>query len=91
LVGFLFLGKEVFKTVNCLSGGERIRAALAAILAGNNPVKLLVLDEPTNNLDLDSIERVESALMNYKGNLIVISHDQEFLDKIGIERYLTLD
>ncbi len=91
LAGFLFMGKEVFKKISFLSGGERIRAGLAAILAGNNPVKLLVLDEPTNNLDLDSIERIESALMDYKGNLMVISHDKTFLNNIGIERYITLN
>ncbi len=91
LAGFLFTGEEVFKKVNVLSGGERIRAGLAAILAGNKPVKLLVLDEPTNNLDLDSIEKIESALIGYKGNLMVVSHDKIFLDTIGIERYITLN
>jgi ATPase subunit of ABC transporter with duplicated ATPase domains len=91
LSSFLFYKKEVFKTVSQLSGGERIRAGLAAILAGDTPAQLLVLDEPTNNLDLDSIEKIESALMGYKGNLVVISHDQTFLNNIGIERHITLE
>ncbi len=90
LSGFLFFGKDVFKKVNVLSGGERIRAGLAAILAGTHPAQLLVLDEPTNNLDLDSIQQLESALMNYRGNLLVISHDQAFLSVIGIERSISL-
>lgn len=90
LAGFLFFGKDVLKKVKVLSGGERIRAGLAAILAGTHPAQLLILDEPTNNLDLDSIEQLESALLNYRGNLLVISHDQAFLDAIGIERYISL-
>lgn len=90
LSGFLFFGKDVFKKVKVLSGGERIRAGLAAILAGIHPAQLLILDEPTNNLDLDSIQQLESALMNYRGNLLVISHDQVFLNAIGIERYISL-
>ncbi len=87
---FLFSQDEVFKQVRQLSGGERVRVGLAAILAGEKPAQLLVLDEPTNNLDLDSIEKVESALTGYKGVLVVISHDQRFLENIGVERYITL-
>jgi len=76
--------------VSSLSGGERMRAALACVLAGEKPPQLLILDEPTNNLDIDSIERIESALLNFKGVLIVISHDNEFLNKIGIDREVNL-
>lgn len=60
---FLFEDKEVFKEVKVLSGGERMRAALACILAGETPPQLIILDEPTNNLDLNSIEKIESALL----------------------------
>ncbi|MDP3990215.1 MAG: ABC-F family ATP-binding cassette domain-containing protein [archaeon] len=87
---FLFYDKDVFKEINILSGGERIKATLACILAGDKPPQLLALDEPTNNLDLDSIEQIESALSNFKGTLIVISHDKRFMANIGIERSIKL-
>jgi ATPase subunit of ABC transporter with duplicated ATPase domains len=87
---FLFPAEDVFKNVEILSGGERMRAALACILAGDTPPKLLILDEPTNNLDLNSIEQIESALLNFEGTLIVISHDKNFLKNIRIEREISL-
>lgn len=90
LARFLFRGEDVFKKVNMLSGGERMRAALACILAGDKPPQLLVLDEPTNNLDLNSIEQIESALLNYQGALMVISHDKNFLRNIGIREEINL-
>lgn len=90
LARFLFTSDDVFKNVGILSGGERIRAALACVLAGDAAPQLIVLDEPTNNLDLDSIERLESALSNYRGTLIVISHDTSFLTKINITREINL-
>lgn len=90
LARFLFSADNVFKKVEVLSGGERMKAALACILAGDTPPKLLVLDEPTNNLDLNSIEQIESALLNFQGALIVISHDKSFLKSVGIEREVTL-
>ncbi len=83
---FLFYGADAFKKIDVLSGGERIKAALACVLAGKNPPQLLILDEPTNNLDLDSIEQIESALSNFKGTLIVVSHDKRFIQNIGVER-----
>lgn len=90
LARFLFQGQEVFKKIDMFSGGERMRAALACILAGNEPPQLLVLDEPTNNLDLNSIEQIESALLNFHGALIVISHDKNFLKNIGIKEEINL-
>jgi ATPase subunit of ABC transporter with duplicated ATPase domains len=90
LAQFLFPADDVFKKVEVLSGGERMRAALACILAGDTPPKLLILDEPTNNLDLNSIEQIESALLNFEGALVVISHDKSFLKNIGIEREIDL-
>ena len=91
LARFLFPREDVFKKIEVLSGGERMRAALACILSGDAPPNLLVLDEPTNNLDLNSIERIESALLNFKGALIVISHDKSFLKNISIEKEITLE
>jgi ATPase subunit of ABC transporter with duplicated ATPase domains len=90
LAGFLFFKKDPFKKVSQLSGGERVRAGLAAVLAGDEPPQLLILDEPTNNLDIDSIKRIESALSQYQGSMLIISHDKKFLDAIGIERYVTI-
>ncbi|HEY4493100.1 MAG TPA: ABC-F family ATP-binding cassette domain-containing protein [Candidatus Paceibacterota bacterium] len=87
---FLFPDQDVFKKVGALSGGERMRAALACVLAGDEPPNLLVLDEPTNNLDLDSIEQIESVLLNFRGALIVISHDKSFLKNIGIKDEVNL-
>lgn len=90
LAKFLFASDTVFKNFSALSGGERIRATLACALAQKETPQLLILDEPTNNLDLDSIERLESALANYRGALIVISHDKTFLENVGIEREIKL-
>lgn len=87
---FLFSDETAFKKACVLSGGERMRAALACILAGERPPQLLVLDEPTNNLDLDSIERIESALTNFKGTLIVISHDEGFIRNVGVTKVFSL-
>ena len=91
LSSFLFYGLDVFKPTSALSGGERLRAALAGVLCREFPPGMLLLDEPTNHLDLDTIEQVESALHEYQGTLIVISHDQTFVNDIGIERYITLN
>ncbi len=90
LARFLFLEEAVFKEFDGLSGGERIRAALACVLGKKEIPELLILDEPTNNLDLQSLERLESALFNFKGALIVISHDHAFLENIGVTRYIGL-
>ena len=90
LARVLFRGQDAFKKIETLSGGEKMRAALACIFAGDMPPNLLVLDEPTNNLDLNSIEQIESALLNFHGALIAISHDKSFLDSIKIEEELAL-
>lgn len=90
LAKFLFRREDVFKKIDVLSGGEKMRAALSCILAGEEPPQLLVLDEPTNNLDIDSTEQVESALLNFRGALIVISHDIDFLKNIEIKEKINL-
>ncbi|MES2615012.1 MAG: ABC-F family ATP-binding cassette domain-containing protein [Bdellovibrionota bacterium] len=87
---FLFYGEEVFKKVDCLSGGERLRVALACLLATNNAPDILILDEPTNNLDLDSIEILAKSLNKFEGTLVVISHDSHFLNDIRIDINISL-
>ncbi|HEX4742139.1 MAG TPA: ATP-binding cassette domain-containing protein, partial [Caulobacteraceae bacterium] len=90
LARFLFRNSAAERFAAELSGGERLRAALACVLMGPVPPQLLILDEPTNHLDLDSIEAVEAALAAYDGALLVVSHDEEFLDAIGIRRRLRI-
>lgn len=90
LARFLFRNVLADKPVAALSGGERLRAALACVLLGDTPPQLLILDEPTNHLDLDSIGAVEAALRGYDGALLVVSHDRDFLDAIGIDREVRL-
>lgn len=79
---------DALKLVETLSGGEKLRALLACVLMSNQPPQLLILDEPTNHLDLTSIASIESALNCYQGALLVISHDQTFLENIGVQRIL---
>jgi ATPase subunit of ABC transporter with duplicated ATPase domains len=85
LAQFHFRADAVHQRVETLSGGERMRAALACVLGGDAPPRLLVLDEPTNHLDLDSIEQVEAAIRGYDGALVVASHDAMFLENVGIK------
>ena len=85
LANFLFLNEEeIKKKAKVLSGGEIARLAFAMITS--TPVDLLVLDEPTNNLDIETIDAVVEALKDFKGAIIVISHNIDFLSKIGIEQ-----
>lgn len=90
LARFLFRNAAARKRVSELSGGERLRAALACVMTGTAPPQLLVLDEPTSHLDLNAIEAVEAALAAYDGALVVVSHDPDFLDAVGIDRAIDL-
>lgn len=87
---FAFRNHDALQPVGCLSGGERLRAGMAATLAGERPPWLLMLDEPTNHLDVPSIEVLEDALAGFDGALLVVSHDPAFLTAIGVERTVTL-
>ncbi len=88
LAKFLFRNTAAHQIVKHLSGGEKLRAELACALMSKHPPLLLILDEPTNHLDLESIHSIETALNNYQGALLVISHDRFFLDKIKITRFI---
>ena len=81
LAAFMFYGEDVFKKINMLSGGEKVRLALCKILkTGPN---LLILDEPTNHMDIIGKESLENMLSEYKGTLIFVSHDRFFVKKIA--------
>jgi ATPase subunit of ABC transporter with duplicated ATPase domains len=90
LARFLFPDDEALKPVGRLSGGQKLRAALACAVNGLHPPRLLILDEPTNHLDLDSLDALEGILRGYDGALLAVSHDAAFLEAIGIERYVEL-
>jgi ATPase subunit of ABC transporter with duplicated ATPase domains len=91
LARFLFRGARADQKAETLSGGERFRAALAALMLAEPAPQLLMLDEPTNNLDMASVRQLTTALESYEGSLIVASHDLPFLESIGITRWLLLE
>ena len=90
LARFGFRNRDAQQIVGTLSGGERLRAALACIFSDTTVPGLLLLDEPTNHLDLHTIEILESTLNEYDGALLIASHDQSFLNAIGVQRELQL-
>ena len=90
LARFRFRAEAADRIVGTLSGGQMLRAGLACILGAPTPPSLLILDEPGNHLDLDSLTTVESGLAAYDGALLVVSHDPAFLDSIRIERTVKL-
>ncbi|TFV44135.1 ABC-F family ATP-binding cassette domain-containing protein [Bradyrhizobium niftali] len=90
LARFMFRADAALQIVGSLSGGQLLRAGLACVFGGTTPPSLLILDEPTNHLDIASIEAVEAGLRAYDGALLVVSHDETFLQAIGITRRLDL-
>ncbi|MBB5911777.1 ATPase subunit of ABC transporter with duplicated ATPase domains [Nocardia transvalensis] len=91
LARLLLRGSSVERPVSTLSGGERFRVSLARLLLAEPPAQLLILDEPTNNLDIGSVEQLVEALAAYRGALLVVSHDNPFLRRIGIDTVVELD
>ncbi|MFD3735073.1 ABC-F family ATP-binding cassette domain-containing protein [Streptomyces sp. NPDC058632] len=91
LARFLFRGARADRKAVTLSGGERFRATLAALLLAEPAPQLLMLDEPTNNLDTASVRQLTTALESYEGALIVASHDLPFLESLGITRWLLME
>ncbi|KMS75131.1 ABC transporter [Streptomyces viridochromogenes] len=91
LARFLFRGARADQKAATLSGGERFRAALAALMLAEPAPQLLMLDEPTNNLDMASVRQLTTALESYEGALLVASHDLPFLESIGITRWLMVE
>ena len=81
LARFLFRGRRGDQLLSELSGGERIRAAFASALLHRPTPKLLILDEPTNNLDIDTVEQLAYALARWQGALILVSHDPGFVQR----------
>jgi ATPase subunit of ABC transporter with duplicated ATPase domains len=90
LARFMFRADAALQIVSTLSGGQLLRAGLASVLGGLTPPSLLILDEPTNHLDIDSIAAVEVGLRAYDGALLVVSHDEVFLEGIKISGRLEL-
>ncbi|MHC2998619.1 ABC-F family ATP-binding cassette domain-containing protein [Microbacterium sp. HJ5] len=90
LARFLIRGAAVGRPVSTLSGGERFRVALARLLLADPSPQLIVLDEPTNNLDLDTVGQLVDALAAYRGAVLIVSHDDAFLERLGVDTTLEL-
>lgn len=87
---YLFPASEWDKSCRKLSGGEKMRLAFCCLMISNNTPDMFILDEPTNNLDIQSIEIITATIKNYTGTVIVISHDDYFIQEIGIEQCILL-
>ncbi|WP_136056117.1 ABC-F family ATP-binding cassette domain-containing protein [Microbacterium sp. K24] len=91
LARFLIRGATADRPVSALSGGERFRVALAKLLLSDPPPHLVVLDEPTNNLDIDTVDQLVEALRAYRGAVLVVSHDDAFLARLDLDLTLEID
>jgi ATPase subunit of ABC transporter with duplicated ATPase domains len=91
LARFHFRGDAALQSVTSLSGGERIRAALACVMAGPEVPQCLLLDEPSNHLDLEHLQGLEAALRSYDGAIVIASHDDALLDAIGVTRRVQVE
>jgi ATPase subunit of ABC transporter with duplicated ATPase domains len=87
---FLFTKEDWDKPCSALSGGEKMRLMLCCLTINNQSPDIIILDEPTNNLDIQNIEILTTAINEYQGTLIVVSHDDNFLEQINIERIIEL-
>jgi len=90
LARLLLRGDTVFRLVGDLSGGERFRVALARLLLAEPPPQLLILDEPTNNLDITSVDQLIEALAKYRGAILIVSHDRSYRHRLGVTVSLEL-
>lgn len=88
---FLFTREYWDKSCGTLSGGEKMRLILCLLTINNQAPDVIILDEPTNNLDIQNIEILTAAINAYKGTLIVVSHDEYFLKQTGIESFINLE
>lgn len=87
---FLFTKEDWDKSCNALSGGEKMRLMLCCLTINNQSPDIIILDEPTNNLDIQNIEILTRVINEYRGTLIVVSHDETFLEQTNIERTIQL-
>lgn len=87
---FLFPYETWNKTCDKLSGGEKMKLTLCCLMVNTNMPDMLILDEPTNNIDIQNIEILTSAIRNFKGTVLIISHDQHFINQAGIDYHITL-
>jgi ATPase subunit of ABC transporter with duplicated ATPase domains len=88
---FLFGREDWDRRCTSLSGGEKMRLMLCSLMTANQVPDVIVLDEPTNNLDLENLAILTNAINKYEGTLIAVSHDEKFLEEVGVEKRLTLN
>lgn len=86
---YLFPATVWDKSCRKLSGGEKMRLAFCCLMISDNTPDMFILDEPTNNLDIQSIEIITATIKNYTGTVVVVSHDKYFVNEIGIENFHT--